>query len=161
MKSDPNSPFNSDPRASWAPLEYFPVDTNFVFECALVEYDRKDTPAVFGTEGDRRRAARYGFPAFALEGKERRVNVYQGETAGGENYYAVRFTDETTGDETYDVGRYIDVEYPNDAEAAYVLDFNKAYNPCRAYSSMYSCVIPPKENRLSVAITAGEKRFHP
>ncbi|MBD3409950.1 MAG: DUF1684 domain-containing protein [Ignavibacteriales bacterium] len=161
MKNDPNSPFNADPHAAWAPLEYYPVDSNFVFESALAEYDRKDTLTFFGTEGDLRRAVRYGYLSFAFEGKERRVNVYQGETTGGEKYYAVWFTDETTGEETYDVGRYLDIEYLSDAEAAYVLDFNKAYNPYCAYSSMYSCVIPPKENRLSVAITAGEKKFHP
>jgi hypothetical protein len=161
MKNDDNSPFNADPHASWAPLEYYPVDTSFVFESALVEYERKDTLTLFGTEGDRRRAVRHGYLTFSLEGKERRVNVYQGETTGGEKYYAVWFTDETTGEETYDVGRYIDVEYPNDADATIALDFNKAYNPYCAYSSMYSCVIPPKENRLSVAITAGEKKFHP
>ena len=39
------------------------------------------------------------------------------------------------------------------------LDFNKAYNPYCAYSNDYNCPIPPKENRLAVAISAGEMNF--
>ncbi|MFQ3660164.1 MAG: DUF1684 domain-containing protein, partial [Anaerolineae bacterium] len=36
-------------------------------------------------------------------------------------------------------------------------DFNQAYNPYCAYSDHWSCPITPPENRLSVAIRAGEK----
>jgi uncharacterized protein len=39
------------------------------------------------------------------------------------------------------------------------IDFNKAYNPYCAYSNGFNCPIPPKENYLPVAITAGEKTF--
>jgi uncharacterized protein (DUF1684 family) len=44
-----------------------------------------------------------------------------------------------------------------------VVDFNMAYNPYCAYNPMWTCPIPPKENRLSVPIEAGEKAFehHP
>ena len=38
-----------------------------------------------------------------------------------------------------------------------VLDFNKAYNPYCAYSTNYSCPIPPKENDLPISINAGLK----
>jgi uncharacterized protein (DUF1684 family) len=41
-----------------------------------------------------------------------------------------------------------------------MIDFNKAYNPYCAYvSGKFNCPIPPAENRLAVAITAGEKSF--
>ena len=40
-----------------------------------------------------------------------------------------------------------------------LIDFNKAYNPYCAYTSGYNCPIPPKENNLPVAITAGEKVY--
>ena len=40
-----------------------------------------------------------------------------------------------------------------------VLDFNLASNPPCAYSSYTTCPLPPPENRLAVAIEAGEKRF--
>ena len=40
-----------------------------------------------------------------------------------------------------------------------VLDFNLARNPPCAYSPFTNCPLPPRENRLAVAIEAGEKRF--
>ena len=40
-----------------------------------------------------------------------------------------------------------------------VLDFNVASNPPCAYSQFTTCPLPPAENRLAVAIEAGEKRF--
>ena len=40
-----------------------------------------------------------------------------------------------------------------------VLDFNLAGNPPCAYSAYTTCPLPPRENRLAVAIEAGEKRF--
>jgi uncharacterized protein (DUF1684 family) len=36
---------------------------------------------------------------------------------------------------------------------------NYAYNPYCAYSEMYSCPLPPRENWLKVPIRAGEKDF--
>ncbi len=41
----------------------------------------------------------------------------------------------------------------------FLVDFNLAYNPYCAYNEYWTCPIPPKENRLSVPIRAGEKRF--
>jgi uncharacterized protein (DUF1684 family) len=43
----------------------------------------------------------------------------------------------------------------------YDLDFNRAYHPFCVYNSSYDCPIPPKENRLPVAIRAGEKLSAP
>jgi len=52
----------------------------------------------------------------------------------------------------------VDVERRPDGR--YVLDFNRAYNPACAVSEHYNCPIPPKANRLAVAIRAGEKDPH-
>ena len=38
-----------------------------------------------------------------------------------------------------------------------LLDFNRAYNPPCAVTPYATCPLAPKENRLPVAITAGEK----
>ena len=43
------------------------------------------------------------------------------------------------------------------ATGIYVVDFNLAYNPYCYYNPTYDCPYPPKENRLQVAIRAGEK----
>jgi uncharacterized protein len=40
-----------------------------------------------------------------------------------------------------------------------VLDFNYAYNPSCAYSEQWVCPLAPAENRLPLAIAAGERVF--
>lgn len=59
--------------------------------------------------------------------------------------------------ETYGGGRYIDLNIP--AGKTIIIDFNKAYSPSCAYNYNYSCPIPPKENDLDIAITAGVKNL--
>jgi len=76
----------------------------------------------------------------------------------GESDIAVFFRDETTGKESYAVGRYLDPQPLGDGR--YVLDFNLAYSPACAYSEHYNCLIPPRANRLKVAVKAGEKDTH-
>ena len=65
------------------------------------------------------------------------------------------FTDLTNGEETYEGGRYIELEIPD--KNYIVIDFNKAYNPYCAYNYIYSCPIPPEENDLKIEIKAGVK----
>jgi hypothetical protein len=65
----------------------------------------------------------------------------------------VFFRDGTTGQGSYEVGRYVTVERDGDDV---IIDFNLAYNPSCALSRFYNCPIPPEENRLAVPIRAGE-----
>ena len=47
-----------------------------------------------------------------------------------------------------------------DANGKTVVDFNKALNPPCAFSVFATCPLPPKQNVLPIAVTAGEKRVH-
>jgi uncharacterized protein (DUF1684 family) len=40
-----------------------------------------------------------------------------------------------------------------------VLDFNEALNPPCAFTPFATCPLPPRENRLPIAVTAGEKKY--
>ena len=73
------------------------------------------------------------------------------------DYLFLPFTDLTNGDTTYGGGRYIDMRIPE--KNTIILDFNQSYNPYCAYGGNYSCPIPPAENNLDIAITAGVKKF--
>ena len=44
-------------------------------------------------------------------------------------------------------------------EGKVVLDFNKAYNPPCAFTPFATCPLPPPQNRLNVAIEAGELKY--
>lgn len=66
------------------------------------------------------------------------------------------FADATTGDETYQVGRFLFVRPRHDGTVD--LDFNRAIVPPCAMSDQFNCPLPPPGNRLAFAIRAGERR---
>lgn len=65
------------------------------------------------------------------------------------------FSDATSGDSTYSVGRFLFIA-PN-ADGSIQLDFNRAVLPPCAFSYAFNCPLPPKQNRFAVPIEAGEK----
>jgi uncharacterized protein (DUF1684 family) len=155
-----NSPFNRDTSITFKPLNYFDPNPEFIFKSKLFKYDVQDTVAILGTKGETRPAVLLGFLELIKDEKDYRINVYQGFSRTGEPYYSIWFTDQTTGIETYGVGRYLDFELNDDPGFVYTIDFNKAYNPYCAYSALFTCPIPRVEDYIDMAIEAGEKNFH-
>ncbi|MBL0146464.1 MAG: DUF1684 domain-containing protein [Chitinophagaceae bacterium] len=106
---------------------------------------------------------RYGKISFTINGIRQVLTIFQSKDLMSDSLYKdylfIPFTDATTGVQTYGSGRYIDLSIKEINGSFFFLDFNKAYNPYCAYSTGYNCPVPPKENRLTVAIEAGEKTF--
>jgi uncharacterized protein (DUF1684 family) len=68
----------------------------------------------------------------------------------------VLFTDATSGVTTYPGARSLSLTAPG-ADGAVTLDFNRASNlPC-SFTDFATCPVAPAENRLTVAVEAGEK----
>lgn len=67
------------------------------------------------------------------------------------------FGDATSGKTTYPAGRFLYATMPGD-DGMTILDFNKSYNPPCAFTPFATCPLPPKQNILPIAITAGEQR---
>jgi uncharacterized protein (DUF1684 family) len=67
----------------------------------------------------------------------------------------VVFADATSGESTYSVGRFLFVAPRPDGTI--VLDFNLAVLPPCAFSYAFNCPMPPRQNRFTVPVTAGEK----
>lgn len=158
--SDPNSPFNSPQKVEFHPLKYYDVDPAFVFKSKLYRYEKEDTVTIYGTKGETRTTYRFGYLLIPYDGKEYKLNVYKSISQNGQIYYSIWFTDETTNEETYGVGRYLEFELNDEPDYIYTIDFNLAFNPFCAYSPAYSCAIPSKEDHLPIPIKAGEKKFH-
>ncbi|SIS22656.1 DUF1684 domain-containing protein [Williamsia sterculiae] len=88
-----------------------------------------------------------------LDGQPTSLTAFPGHAAGS---LLVLFTDATSGVTTYAANRSVAVDAPG-ADGSVVVDFNRATNlPC-AYTALATCPLPPAENRLSVAVEAGEK----
>lgn len=115
------------------------------------------------SSGMKKRYFIYGLLSFKLHDCLLHLYVYQSKVLMQQkkyrDYLFVPFGDATSGFESYGGGRYLEF-YITDIKNHHVtLDFNKAYNPYCAYTTGYNCPIPPKENLLPVAITAGEKNY--
>jgi uncharacterized protein (DUF1684 family) len=165
FRSSPYSPFVNDTSAHFTGIKWYPPNIEFYFHSTLSLYPHPETVIVLGTKGEERRQIKYGYFSFSSGYKTFRLNAYKdayGETPARRKLLAVWFTDSTTNVETYGVGRYLDVgEEQDDPEYSYTLDFNNAYSPYCAYSSRYSCAIPRREDRLEIALRAGELKYHP
>ena len=91
---------------------------------------------------------------FEIDGKRLELRVLD----GGESDYFLIFADQTTGNETYGGGRYLYTPKADSTGFTYI-DFNKAYNPPCVFTSYATCLLPPAQNRLDIAIAAGEKNY--
>ena len=99
-----------------------------------------------------------GVVEFEILGRKLRLTpVY--ETAAKDELFYI-FKDATAARTTYGAGRFVYSELP-DKDGRVVLDFNRAYSPPCAYTDFATCPLPPAENRLEVAIEAGELDPHP
>jgi uncharacterized protein (DUF1684 family) len=158
FRYDPASPFRNDTTIRFDGLKWFPPDLRFYFRSPLYRYEHPETVIVYGTKGEPRQEINYGYFLIPFSGAEYRLNTYKSARSG--IGLSVRFTDETTGKETYHVGRYVEVgeEQPR-ADAMYTIDLNSAYNPYCAYSARYSCAIPRKDDHFPFRVTAGELKY--
>jgi len=90
---------------------------------------------------------------FSLDGQDLSLTAFPGHQPGR---LFILFTDLTSGTTTYAANRSLQLPAPA-ADGTVVLDFNHAVNlPC-AYTDLATCPLPPAENRLPVAVEAGEK----
>jgi len=160
MQFDKESPFIRDTSITFKPLNYYKPNPDFIFESKLNLYAVQDTVIILGTKGEKRPSILIGYLGLNYTGKIYKVNVYKSFSRTGEEYYSIWFTDKTTGKETYGVGRYLDFELNDDPDFIYTIDFNRAYNPYCAYTPLYTCPIPRKEDYIDLDIEAGEKNFH-
>lgn len=158
FKGSEDSPIPDERKTEFQGLSYFPIDLKYRFQVRLQRYNQKETFEIVTSTGMLRETMRYGYLKFEIDNSECVLQVYKLLDIQSEypNYIFVPFLDATTGKGSYPGGRYLDFE-ENDS-GIYTLDFNLAYAPSCAYGKAgYNCPIPPAENKLDVAIQAGEK----
>jgi uncharacterized protein (DUF1684 family) len=137
------------------PLVYYSPDLSYdVLAVLKPPTDAKVLQMVY-SDGTIRDVRRVGTLEFILNGKRFRLAAFVEVAAHDENDMFVPFGDLTNNTETYHGGRMLDVK--RSSNDLYFLDFNEAFNPSCYYSPTYSCPLAPKENRLPIAIRAGEK----
>ena len=145
-------------------ISFFPANEKYVINC---RFERTmDAPwfRMESTGAIKKNYRVYGSIHFSINDTAVTLNMYQSQDLMATQHYRdhlfIPFTDATSGHETYESGRYVDLTFNDIKDDRVLIDFNRAYNPYCAYvSGKYNCPIPPAVNRLVVAIPAGEKAF--
>lgn len=160
MLGSEESPFAPD-SIPFGGLNYFPVDPEYKVTARIEPVQQQKLLVLPTTTGEEEKYIRYGYAKFKLKGIENQLLVLQPFESEEPQQLFIAFADETSGEETYGGGRYLNVEMPARAgQKTLVLDFNLAYNPYCAYNPDFSCPLPPRENVLGIPVRAGEKNYN-
>ena len=136
----------------YLPLAYYSIDQLYHVPAALKPAPTRETVQIPTSTGPMRPMERLGVLEFTLNGQ--RLSLAAFAEPGSKRLF-IPFKDETSRSETYPAGRYLDLD-PTPT-GLYEIDFNRAYHPYCYFNSTYECPFPPPENRLPIAIRAGEK----
>lgn len=150
-----DSPVPVEQRSTFPPLPYYPIDEQYRVPAALKVARGDDVLEMSTSTGKPRQMRRIGTLAFTLNGRPLTLTAFAEIDDTQLRRLFVPFGDLTNGPETYQGGRYLDLE--RTGSGVYDLDFNRAYHPFCVFNPAYECPIPPRENRLSIPVRAGEK----
>ena len=117
-----------------------------------------DIPTILGTVS---KLPAPGVAEFTIDGKVSRLEPVLEDPDSKELFFILR--DATSKSTTYGAGRFLYTEFPDHGltqPGELWLDFNQLVNPPCAFTPYATCPLPPTQNRLSVAIPAGEQRYH-
>jgi uncharacterized protein len=144
---------NAATRAHFCGLDYYPIDPSWRIDAVWAPAETPQTLAIPSTLGSVQERPIRGKAVFTRDGQQYALS------AVGEPDASLSFVlaDATSGHETYGGARFLVPDMMSDGRM--VLDFNKATNPPCAFTPYATCPLAPAENRLSVPITAGEKRY--
>lgn len=154
---DPNSTvLRPKELAKFTGLRYFPVDSTFRFRARFEHIPNPPTVLISKQTSGPVPYHHVGYVYIPYKGESFRLSVFR-NTEMDKDQGWIPFRDATSGSETYGGGRYLDVTIPEGDTAT--VDFNLAYNPYCVYNAYdFNCSIPPAENQLPFAVTAGEKK---
>ena len=141
-------------RTKFAGLQYWPADATWKTGARFVAHPVGKTIQVANIIGTIDQVPNPGAVEFEKDGKTYRIEALD---EGGGTLFLV-FADRTNGHGSYGAGRFLDVPWPDD-KGVTSLDFNRSYSPPCAFTAFATCPLPPPENRLDLAITAGEKAY--
>jgi uncharacterized protein len=143
----------AETRVNFAGLEYYPIDPAWRIEARLDPYDPPKKVPITDVTGMTAENIAPGALVFSVAGEEYRLDPI----LEGDRLFII-FRDETSRDTTYPAGRYLYSDLPG-PDGRVIVDFNRAYNPPCAFTDFATCPLPPPQNRLSLRVEAGEKKY--
>ena len=143
---------NSEALREFTGTKWYPVKRQYRIIAKFVPYNPPRKIAVPNILGQIDEEPAPGYALFTLQGHQYRlVPIKEGDVL----FFI--FRDQTSGKETYPAGRFLYADLPKNGTV--VLDFNRAVNPPCAFTPYATCPLPPRPNRLPIAVEAGEMRY--
>jgi len=143
---------DSAARKHFQGLSWYPVDRSWSVEAKFTAWTTPHALSFHNTIGQLEKESSPGYVTFQKAGGEYRLEPMIDD---GKLFFVLR--DATSGKTTYGASRFLYADQPKNGKV--LLDFNKAENPPCAFTAYATCPLPPPENRLALAITAGEKKY--
>jgi len=148
-------------RVGFHGLHWYAPNPAYRVHARWIPYDPPkvlDIPTVLGTTTH---MPAPGAAEFTLDGQVVRLEPVLEDPNATDLFFILR--DATSKTTTYGAGRFLSTELPDHGVSQpgeVWLDFNRLVNPPCAFTPYATCPLPPPQNRLSVAIPAGEQRYH-
>ena len=151
----------SPTRTGFHGLKWYPPDPALRVKAQWTPYNpplKRKVPTVLGTEID---ADVPGKVTFTLNGQSLSLEPILEDPSDKELMFIIK--DTTSQERSYPAGRFLYTAFPNHGltqPGELWLDFNRLENPPCAYTHYATCPLAPPQNRLQVALPAGEQRYH-
>ena len=145
---------DAETRRAWpGGIDHYPVDPAWRFVARFEPHPPGTTIEIASVINTLDPMPNPGAVVFEKDGKSYRVEAVD----EGDGQLFLIFADRTSGKETYGAGRFLYAAPAVDGKT--IVDFNKAYNPPCVFTPYATCPLAPPENRLDIAVTAGEKKY--
>jgi len=151
---------DSPARAGFHGLHWYAPDLHFAVEARWIPNKPPRSLKIATVIGTTLDLPAPGVAEFTLNGKTLRLEPVLESPQDKTLFFILR--DITSQSTTYQAGRFLRAAFPDHglgAPGTLVLDFNQLYNPPCAYTPYATCPLPPDQNRLPVALAAGEQRY--
>jgi uncharacterized protein len=160
---------DSAERKRFTGLTWYPIDPSWRIRAKFFAWDTPHTIAFTNTIGQKESEPSPGYVTFTRNGREYRLEPTLDD---GKLFFV--FRDRTSGKTTYGASRFLYTDPPKDGpkggrpwrenlprgEEVVWLDFNRAENPPCAFTAYATCPLPPPQNRLALAVEAGEQKYN-
>jgi hypothetical protein len=141
-------------------LHWYAPDPHYRIEARWIPFNpahEEPIPTIIGTT---LKLPVPGVAEFTLAGQTIQLEPVLEEPGAKQLFFILR--DTTSKTTTYGAARFLYADFPDhglDKPGRLVLDFNRLQNPPCAYTPYATCPLPPSQNKLAVALPAGEQRY--
>ena len=144
-------------RREFTGLKWYPPDASWRVQAKFVPWDKPHAVTFDTAVGVKETDESPGYVTFQRAGKEYRLEPVVDDN---ELWFVMR--DQTSGKTTYGASRFLYAAMPKDGvkrAGTVEIDFNRAENPPCVFTDFATCPLPPPQNRLPLAVTAGEQMY--